>query len=157
MQKIKQNSNHFNIRNLLVVLLSIALGMALVLSTQYMRYNRLVPPPSVVEVEPADAYAYILENPEGVLFLDVRSLGEYQTLHASTSISFPIADMYEVAKRQTLPHTGKKIYLICTSGRLAGVAYRFLEHYGYTNIEHIDGGIQAWIDAGQPTIAKSLF
>ncbi len=157
MKKIKINSNHLNIRNLLVVLLSVMLGMALVLSNQYMRYNRLVPPPSVVEVEPAAAYAYILENPDGAIFLDVRSLGEYEALHASSSISFPIANMYEESRRGTLPYSGKKIYLICTSGRLAGVAYRFLEHYGYTNIEHIDGGIQGWVDAGQPVVAKKLF
>ncbi len=157
MPKIKINSNHLNTRNILLILLSIALGAALVLSNQYMRYNRLIPPPSVVEVEPADAYAYILKNPDGAIFLDVRSLTEYEALHASTSVSFPIANMYEESRRDTLPHSGKKIYLICTSGRLAGVAYRFLEHYGYTNIEHIDGGIQAWIDAGQPTVAKKLF
>lgn len=157
MKKLNPASSNFDIKTLVTIALSIVLGMALVFSNQYMRYNRLVPPPEVTEVEPADVYAYIQNNPDGYVFLDVRSLVEYEALHASTSISFPIANMYEESKRNTLPYTGKKIYLICTSGRLAGVAYRFLEHYGYTNIEHIDGGIQNWVDAGMPVVAKSLF
>jgi rhodanese-related sulfurtransferase len=157
MKKINTNSNHFELKNLIAITLSTLLGMTLVLSNQYMRYNRLVPPPEVTEVSPKDAYTYIQNNPEGYIFLDVRSINEYEALHASTSISFPIANMYEETRRETLPYSGKKIYLICTSGRLAGVAYRFLEHYGYTNIEHIDGGIQNWVDAGMPVVAKSLF
>jgi rhodanese-related sulfurtransferase len=157
MKKINTNSNHFELKNLIVIALSILLGMTLVLSNQYMRYNRLVPPPEVTEVSPKDTYTYIQNNPDGYIFLDVRSVNEYEALHASTSISFPIANMYEETRRETLPHTGKKIYLICTSGRLAGVAYRFLEHYGYTNIEHVDGGIQNWVDTGMPVVAKSLF
>lgn len=135
---------------------SVLLGVIFALVIPFIRYNKLLPPPKIYSEEPKVVYQYILDNPDKYQFLDVRSRGEYDTLHASSSISFPIADMYEPNKLATLDYN-KRIFLICTSGRLAGVAYRYLEHFGYRNIVHIDGGIQGWVSQGQPAIAKNIF
>jgi rhodanese-related sulfurtransferase len=64
--------------------------------------------------------------------------------------------MYEPNKLAKIDYN-KRIFLICTSGRLAGVAYRYLEHFGYRNIVHIDGGVQGWVSEGQPVVAKNIF
>ena len=64
--------------------------------------------------------------------------------------------MYEPEKFKNIDYD-KRIFLICTSGRLAGIAYRYLEHFGYRNIVHIDGGVQNWINEGQPVITKNVF
>ena len=141
-----------------LIVSSLILGMALVFFIPFLRYHHVIPPPVVIEVTPTETYEFIKANPENYLFLDVRSLGEYNDLHASSSISFPIADMSEDKKRNTIPMSReKRVYLICTSGRLAKVAYRFLEHHGYRNIYHIDGGIQAWVTDGMPAVSKNLF
>lgn len=135
---------------------SLFLGIVLALVIPFLRYNKHLPPPKIYSEDPKVVYRYILDNPEKYQFLDVRSKGEYDTLHASSSVSFPIADMYESGKLAKIDHN-KRIFLICTSGRLAGVAYRYLEHYGYRNIVHIDGGIQGWVSAGLPAVAKNIF
>ena len=46
----------------------------------------------------------------------------------------------------------KEIVLICTGGRASGVGYSYLEHYGFSNIARIEGGINAWADARLPVI-----
>ena len=128
----------------------------LALVVPFIRYNKNLPPPKIYGEDPKVVYQYILDNPENYQFLDVRSKGEYETLHASSSISFPIADMYEPEKFKNIDYD-KRIFLICTSGRLAGIAYRYLEHFGYRNIVHIDGGVQGWVGEGMPAISKNVF
>jgi rhodanese-related sulfurtransferase len=138
-----------------VVLGCMVLGMVLALVVPFIRYNKYLPPPKVYSEDPKIVYQYILDNPGQYQFIDVRSLKEYNTLHASSSVSFPIADMYEADKFKNLSHD-KKIFVICTSGRLAGIAYRYLEHFGYRDIVHIDGGVQGWVTAGLPIIGQNL-
>lgn len=139
-----------------VFLVSSLFGVVLTLVIPFLRYNKHLPPPKIYSEDPKIVYQYILDNPDDFQFLDVRSKGEYETLHASSSISFPIADMYEPEKFKNIDYN-KRIFLICTSGRLAGVAYRYLEHFGYRNIVHIDGGVQGWVNAGLPAVAKNIF
>jgi 3-mercaptopyruvate sulfurtransferase SseA len=40
---------------------------------------------------------------------------------------------------------------------LAGVAYSYLEHYGYRNIKRIEGGLKNWNEDGLPIVTKNLF
>ncbi len=131
-------------------------GIVFSLVIPFIRYNKNLPPPKIYSEDPKVVYQYILDNPGEYQFLDVRSKGEYETLHASSSISFPIADMYEPEKFKNIDYN-KRIFLICTSGRLAGIAYRYLEHFGYRNIVHIDGGVQGWVGEGMPAISKNAF
>lgn len=135
---------------------SVCLGIVFALVVPFIRYNKHLPPPKIYSEDPKIVYQYILDNPDKYQFLDVRSRGEYETLHASSSVSFPIADMYEPEKFKNIDYN-KRIFLICTSGRLAGVAYRYLEHFGYRNIVHIDGGVQGWVSEGMPVVAKNIF
>jgi rhodanese-related sulfurtransferase len=122
----------------ITLILSILLGICIALFVPSIRYTQYVEP-SRVEVSPTQARAEMLASGSGnYLFFDVRSLKEYNELHATDSKSVPIADLYNLW-RSDLPRTSdKQIYLICTSGRLAAVAYDFLEHHGYRNIRHIE-------------------
>ncbi len=147
---------NLSLKIILILLSCVLLGVVATLVLPYLRYHQFVPPPKIFSQDPKIVYQYILANPDNYQFLDVRSKGEYDTLHASSSISFPIADMYEKEKFKNIDYN-KKVFLICTSGRLAGVAYRYLEHFGYRNIVHIDGGVQGWASAGLPVVGKSVF
>jgi rhodanese-related sulfurtransferase len=91
------------------------------------------------------------------LFFDVRSLKEYNELHAADSKSVPIADLYNLWRSDIPRSKDTQVYLICTSGRLAAVAYDFLQFHGFTNIKHIKWGISNWITEDQPVVAKSIF
>lgn len=142
---------------LLAILSSIIVGIALALLVPAIRHTHYIEP-SRVEISPTQARAEMVASGSGnYLFFDVRSLKEYNDLHAEDSKSVPIADLYNLWKSD-LPRTSdKQIYLICTSGRLAAVAYDFLQHHGYRNIKHIEWGISNWISEWQPVVAKQVF
>lgn len=143
-----------SVQNLSFALLFVIVGVLLSLSFDSIRYTKYVEP-QMVEMDPRVVYETIQANPEKALFLDVRTPGEYTALHASTSISFPIQKLYDAWR--TMPRTDKKIYVICTSGRLAAVAYGYLQLHGFRNIVHVTGGIQNWVDEGLPTQGKPIF
>lgn len=139
---------HLTVYTFIALLVGVFLGTTLIFSYEKIRYTKYVPP-RTVESSPSLAYEYMQNHPNGYLFLDVRSKGEYAQLHALNSISVPIANLFEMWK--ILPRSSdKKIYLICTSGRLASIAYGYLQLHGFTNIVHVEGGLQSWKDKGLP-------
>ncbi len=114
-----------------------------------LRFLNPVDPP-MYDVDPAIAYANMLADPEHFLFIDVRQSSAYKVEHAVGAINIPLQNLYN--DRFALPKTGKTIVLICGDGRAAGVAYGYLEHYGFLNLQRIEGGLKAWVNAGLPTL-----
>lgn len=154
MNKIKQHIVSYKVHYVIGIGLFI-FGIFTTLSLDVLRYTKYVEP-RMVEVDPRVAYQEMLNDKDGYLFFDVRSIGEYNNLHASSSTSVPIAQLYD--KWQTLPRSkDTKIYLICTSGRLAAVAYGYLQLHGYRNLVHVTGGIQNWVNLDVPVVAKPIF
>jgi rhodanese-related sulfurtransferase len=45
-----------------------------------------------------------------------------------------------------------RVILQCRTGGRSALAADALQKMGYTNVAHLDGGIQAWIAAGRPTV-----
>lgn len=43
----------------------------------------------------------------------------------------------------------RRTILHCASGGRSALAVQTLERMGYSNVAHLDGGIKAWIEAGQ--------
>lgn len=138
----------------LFIFVGVAIGMFGALSIRAIRYSPLLPP-SLVEITPLQAYENIKQHPEKYMLIDVRSEYEYALAHASTSVSMPINTMFDGWTKLPM-NTDKEIYLICSSGRLAGIAYFFLEHQGFRNIQRIQGGLQEWKVEGLPLISKDL-
>ena len=145
------------------VFLGLLLGIGLTLMVPSLRYTDLILP-KIRDIDPKIAYQNILEQKKSILLIDVRSGYEYDQAHASSSINLPIHYMYDdthgLKNEKGIPlpkNTNQEIYLLCTGGRLAGVAYSYLEHYGYRNITRIKGGLKNWNDEGLPVITKSLF
>jgi rhodanese-related sulfurtransferase len=139
------------------------IGVLLVLSFRFLKYTEYINP-KIVDIDPLLAYENIKSNPEKYIFIDVRSEFEYGNAHASSSVNLPIHYFYDdthgIKNEKGVPvpkNTDQEIYLICTGGRLAGVAYGYLEHYGYRNIKRIEGGIKNWDTKNLPVITKSLF
>lgn len=104
--------------------------------------------PAMNEVDPSAFYANFSKHPSDYIFIDVRSPDIYASAHAEGAINIPIENLYD--EHYTLPHTGKQIALICTTGRLAAIAYGYLEDWGYTNLIHIQGGLENWSYEGLP-------
>lgn len=113
------------------------------------RYSDIVEP-DIVDIDPVSFSSLYEKNPDGYVFLDVRPLDAYQKLHASGSKNQPLHTLYH--ERKNLPKNvkGKEIVLICSGGVASGVAYSYLQHYGFRNIVRIGGGIENWQLSGLP-------
>lgn len=107
-------------------------------------------PPAMHDVTPTEAYEMMSRDPHKFIFVDVRLHNAYDAEHAIGAINLPIHDLYD--DRLALPKKGQTIVLICGDGKLAGVAYGYLQDYGFTNLERIEGGLSAWKKAGLPTV-----
>jgi rhodanese-related sulfurtransferase len=119
-----------------------------------LRYTALVEP-VIVEIDPSEALARVEADPQHYTLIDVRSNGDYTRLHAKGAINIPIHLLYD--ERKTLPRSDKTLMLMCTGGRLSGVAYSYLEHYGFRNIVRVEGGIEHWQEENLPVVMEDLF
>jgi rhodanese-related sulfurtransferase len=50
-----------------------------------------------------------------------------------------------------LASRSRPIIAACQGGAMGALAARALKHRGFTNVKFLDGGTQAWLDAGYPT------
>jgi len=91
------------------------------------------------------------------LLIDIRESEELkQTGKIAKSIHAP-RGMLEFYADPTLPYykpafdQSKRIILHCASGGRSALAVQTLKQMGYTNVAHLDGGINAWKNAGFQT------
>jgi len=106
--------------------------------------------PKMDDISAVDFYALYTQNPDEYLFIDVRSVEEFNAAHAEGSVNMPLHTLFD--QRKNLPKSGKEIVLICSGGRASGVGYGYLEHYGFLNLKRIKGGIQEWRATDLPVV-----
>ncbi|HXH62271.1 MAG TPA: pyridoxal-phosphate dependent enzyme, partial [Fimbriimonadaceae bacterium] len=82
------------------------------------------------------------------LFVDVRSEKVYEAAHVKGAVSVPLEEM---SRSQILP-TDKSapIVTVCNVGKSSLIGMLYLNSMGYTNVKSMDGGTEAWIEAGLP-------
>lgn len=110
--------------------------------------------PTMREMDPQEFYDLAAKNPDRYMLIDVRSASIYQSAHAKGAISIPIENLFD--DHYTLPTHGKQVALICTTGRLAAIAYGYLEHWGFRNLIHIQGGMVNWTSEGLPVEGTNI-
>lgn len=94
------------------------------------------------------------------LLVDVREPQEREAAAIPGSISAP-RGMLEFYADPSLPYhkgeldPGRRIILHCASGGRSALGAATLKEMGYTNVAHLDGGIKAWQEAGQPVEGTS--
>jgi rhodanese-related sulfurtransferase len=85
------------------------------------------------------------EDPE-VRILDVRTGGEFQSVHIPGSYNVPLDTLAEhVTRVADLEHP---VVLVCQSGARASTAQEHLNRAGKTNLRVLEGGIGGWMAAG---------
>lgn len=104
--------------------------------------------PTIRDIDPREFYNKYSANPDQYIFIDVRSEQAFGRAHAQGSKNMPLHTLYD--ERRVLPKKGKDIVIICSGGRASGVAYSYLQHYGFFNIWRIEGGIEKWMAEGLP-------
>lgn len=130
----------------LTLLFGGAFGMMLILTTP-LRYSQIVEP-SVRNIENTEFHELHKQNPDDFVFIDVRDASTFAEGHPKGAINIPLAKLY--TERNHLPKSGKQIVLICDGNSASGVAYSYLQHYGFSNIKRIPGGYREWLVAGLP-------
>lgn len=83
--------------------------------------------------------------------IDVREIAEYETGYIPEAILVPLSD-FDLNK---IPkNTGKQLVLYCRSGYRSEIAGRILLKKGWSEVNHLGGGILEW-DAANLPIARS--
>ncbi|WP_309572791.1 rhodanese-like domain-containing protein [Deinococcus sp.] len=96
------------------------------------------------------------ELAHGAVLVDIREPTEHvQTGVIPGSVSAP-RGMLEFWADPASPYhraefdPARRVILHCASGGRSALAADTLKQLGYENVAHMDGGIKAWTDAGQP-------
>ena len=88
-------------------------------------------------------------SPIPFTFLDVRTVEEYKQGHIKGAHLIPVQvldkHLAEVPK-------DRQVYVYCHSGARSSRAAKLLADKGYTKIENVVGGIEAWKAAGYPVV-----
>ncbi|TAN55312.1 MAG: rhodanese-like domain-containing protein [Magnetospirillum sp.] len=101
----------------------------------------------LIELEPETVKA-MLDSGEAVL-VDVREEEEFAEDHIQGSLLSPMSD-FEVETWPSVP--GKKVIISCLGGVRSAAIARKLIASGQGWAIHLKGGLNAWRDAGLPTV-----
>jgi len=82
--------------------------------------------------------------------LDVRTPGEHAAAHVPGAKLIPLNDLDAAAFCHERGDTGAPLYVLCQSGGRAKKAIEKLERAGVQGCVLVEGGTQAWLDAGLP-------
>lgn len=107
-------------------------------------------PPAVPEIEPVEVKAKI-DRGENFVLLDVREPHEVQIARIPFARLIPLGD---VGKRLNELDPRSEIVIHCKSGVRSGKAAVLLLQNGFQNVRNMKGGILAWSDKVDPTVAK---
>jgi rhodanese-related sulfurtransferase len=90
---------------------------------------------------------------QGALLLDVREPTEYAAIHAANAKLIPLG---EVSTRlpEIEAYKDKPVAVICRSGRRSAQAVALLQKAGFTQVVNVQGGTQAWEQAGLEVIKQ---
>jgi rhodanese-related sulfurtransferase len=96
---------------------------------------------------PADLARLRTEYPKTRL-LDVRTPGEFDSQHIDGAYNVPLDTLAEHGVE--IRGVTDPVVLLCRSGQRARKAEEALRATGMSNLHVLDGGMAAWIAAGQP-------
>lgn len=102
---------------------------------------------SITKVSPREAWEHV----EEIELIDVRTPAEFEEVHARGARLLPLDELNpERFVQERNGHGGEPVYLVCRSGDRAAKAADRLERAGLREIRLVEGGTQAWEEAGLP-------
>jgi rhodanese-related sulfurtransferase len=98
-------------------------------------------------ISPTQATALI--NREDAVVIDVRETAEFAAGHLPSARHIPLG---ELAKRlgELDKLKDKPVILNCQSGGRSASACAILAKAGFSQVHNLEGGIEAWVQAGMP-------
>lgn len=83
------------------------------------------------------------------LILDVRTPGEFETSHIDGAVNIPV-DRLDPHLHEIVSNAGGTMVLVCQSGGRADQAATKLSRHGKQDLVLLEGGMNAWEQAGAP-------
>ena len=107
----------------------------------------------ISEIDVATAVAAISQ---GVALVDIREPAEFESARLAGAASIPRGVLeFKTVDHPALANKDSRIVIYCRSGGRAALAALSLKRLGYSQVESIAGGIEAWKAAGQATISDT--
>ncbi len=83
--------------------------------------------------------------------IDVRTSKEYNSGHIQDAVNIHLYDK-DFKNRVAKLDKDKPVYVYCKLGGRSADAVVIMKEKGFTNIIELDGGIDAWVDTGNPIV-----
>ena len=87
--------------------------------------------------------------------LDVRTPGEFATAHVPGAVPVPLDTLDAAAFLKARREQSKSIYVLCQTGGRARKAIEKFKQAGFDGCVLVEGGTEAWMNAGLPVIRGS--
>lgn len=97
-------------------------------------------------ISPRDLYA-LMQKGEAPLVIDVRLPAEWMALRIGTVLNLPLSHLAELSSKLD---PEQPVVVVCNSAYRSSMGAGILERKGIKNARNLEGGSQAWMDAGLP-------
>lgn len=101
-------------------------------------------------IRPTELEELLTEHRE-IRLLDVRTPGEYESVHIRGAYNVPLDRLGEHGA-EIRTNVAEPVVLVCQSGQRARKAEEALKAAGMPNLHVLDGGVNGWVAAGNPVI-----
>jgi len=106
---------------------------------------------SVAVISPVQLHQMVLSG-KSVELIDVRTPAEFREVHATAARNLPLDQLDAAAITQQFAGSTETVYVICRSGSRGRQACEKLQAAGLTRVVNVEGGTQAWDQAGLPVV-----
>jgi hydroxyacylglutathione hydrolase len=93
-----------------------------------------------------------LKQQNNLQVVDLRGVSEYNTAHIAGADNVFVGT---IEKNLNKVRKDRKVVIHCQGGDRATIAYSILAKHGYHNVLNFNGGINEWINEGNPVISES--
>jgi rhodanese-related sulfurtransferase len=100
----------------------------------------------------ASEFARISQTDPSTRLIDVRTPGEFASVHARGAVNVPLDRVSADAVRGIRGNATSPLYVICKSGSRAAKACDALISQGMGDVVSVEGGTDAWVSAGLPVV-----
>ncbi|MFC1935796.1 rhodanese-like domain-containing protein [Chloroflexota bacterium] len=91
----------------------------------------------------------LIDSTQNLVVLDVRNPDEYASSHIQGAMLIPAQELQ--GKLAQVPQ-GRALLVYCRTGVRSLTASNLLVASGFSMVYNLSGGLQAWSDAGYPTV-----
>ncbi len=106
---------------------------------------------SITTISPKQLHD-IVQAGQVVELIDVRTPVEFREVHVNFARNVPLDQMDAAQLVASRKGTNQPLYVICRSGSRGKQACEKLLSASYTNVVNVEGGTQAWDQAGLPVV-----